>query len=437
MSFPNNPLKVVIVGRPNVGKSTLFNRIIGRRQAIVDDWEGVTRDRQYGTTEWNGRGFMLVDTGGYDPMGERLAKAVAEQIRAALAEASLVLFVVDGKIGLTNRELEFAKVLRKTGKPILLVVNKIDHEGLETQMQEFFKLGFDQVYPVAAESGRGIGDLLDALVLKLPEQANQAQTAADIKIALIGRPNVGKSTLLNQMIGEERAVVFDEPGTTRDPLSIFLESGSRLYELVDTAGIRRRKQTEGKVEKVSVLKALGMIEKSHVILILVDATKPIESQDLKVMNYAYKQGRGMAILLNKWDLASKAKLAVLEKEFHDTYETLDFVPMLAISAKTGLNVNKIFPMVEKIFTNMNRRIPTGQLNKFFEAIIETHPHPTKSGLTINLKYMTQVAVRPPQFIVFCNHPNKILTSYIRFLENRLREAWDFTGAPLRINFQKS
>ena len=437
MTLANDILKVVIVGRPNVGKSTLFNRIIGRRQAIVDDWEGVTRDRQYGTTEWNGRGFMLVDTGGYDPMGERLAKAVAEQIRTALAEAELILFVVDGKIGLTNRELEFAKVLRKTGKNILLVVNKIDHEGLETQMQEFFKLGFDQVYPVAAESGRGIGDLLDALVLKLPEQANQAPTPADIKIALIGRPNVGKSTLLNQLIGEERAVVFDEPGTTRDPLSIFLESGSRLYELVDTAGIRRRKQTEGKVEKVSVLKALGMIEKSHVILILVDATKPIESQDLKVMNYAYKQGRGMAILLNKWDLVTKAKLAVLEKEFHDTYETLDFVPMLAISAKTGLNVNKIFPMVEKIFTNMNRRIPTGQLNKFFEAIIETHPHPTKSGLTINLKYMTQVAVRPPQFIVFCNHPNKILTSYIRFLENRLREAWDFAGVPLRINFQKS
>ncbi len=428
--------KVAVVGRPNVGKSTLFNRIIGRRKAIVDDFPGVTRDRQYETTQWNGKVFELIDTGGFDLTHDQLNQQIYFQIDYALQEASVILLVVDAKAGLCPGDEIFLEKLRKYNKPILLVINKVDHEQRLQNSVDFANLGLAKTFPVCAETGMGTGDLLDGIAPYLTEQVQEAESV-DMKIAIIGKPNVGKSTLFNQLIGEDRSIVMDMPGTTRDPLSVCIERGSKRYEFVDTAGIRRKKQAEDKVEKVAVLKALDSIDKAHVILCMLDASEEITSQDVRVINYALAKGRAMILLLNKWDLVKNTNFKTLQEQFKNNYETLRFIPMYNISAKSSYHVADIYKWMDEVYQAYNLRIGTGDLNEFFDEITERSPHPVNSGLYINLKYMTQVAVRPPQYIVFANHPDKVLASYTRYIENRLRERWGFVGVPIRIYYKKS
>lgn len=423
--------KVAIVGRPNVGKSTCFNRLTGKRKAIVDDMPGVTRDRQYGLVDWNGHSFWVIDTGGFDPKESQLEFKVSEQIQQACDEAALVLFLVDAKAGLLNEEVLLSKMLRKLNKPVILILNKVDHDEVLTS--DFYQLGFDLSESVSSESGRNFGEMLDLIVKNLNLKVQQNSIPSDIKIAIMGRPNVGKSSLLNQILGEERAVVHDQSGTTRDTMNIFIRHEDKIFEFVDTAGIRRRKQTEGKVEKVSIIKAQEAMDQAHVILIMVEGPKGLTAQDLRVLGYAEKAGKGIILIYNKWDLMPNgSSLEELRKDFLDRYPTLNFIRTRALSAKTGRGVKKLFTDILENYENCTRKISTSELNQFFEEIKESHPHPNQSGLNITLKYITQSGQNPPWFKIFMNHPKKILPSYLRYLENKMRKRWDFSGTPIRL-----
>ncbi len=426
--------KIAIVGIPNVGKSTFFNRLIGRRQAIVDDIPGVTRDRQYGASDWNGRSFTVIDTGGFIPESpsEGIESAVTRQALLAIAESSFILFVVDGRSSLRPAEEALAKALRKTNLPVILVVNKIDLPQHEKLLNDFFKLGFSSIFPIAADSGRGIGDLLDHLVSQFPPAEEISPLKSDIRLAIVGRPNVGKSTLLNALLGEERAIVHHEEGTTRDPLNILVERGTRRIEFVDTAGIRKKAQTKGKVEKVSVLKAMKSIEKADLVLVVLDASRDMTAQDLKVMGYAEEKGKGILIILNKWDLvSSETHLKKFREHLETHYKRKDYIPMLAISAKTGRGVKNIYPWIDRLYENYTRDIGTGELNRVLQKAIQEVAPPTKSGLAVQIYYSTQKSSRPPAFILFSNRPKLVPEAYLRYLERVFRKKFDFVGVPIR------
>jgi GTP-binding protein len=430
MSFP----KIAIVGIPNVGKSTLFNRLIGRRQAIVDDIPGVTRDRQYGVSDWNGRAFTVIDTGGFIPESpsEGIESAVTRQALLAIAESDFILLVGDGRSGLRPAEESLAKALRKTNIPVILVVNKVDLPQHEKFLHDFFKLGFSPIFPIAADSGRGLGDLLDHLVSNFPPAEENVPTPADLRLAIVGRPNVGKSTLLNALLGEERAIVHHEEGTTRDPLNILVERGTRRFEFVDTAGIRRKSQTKGKVEKVSVLKAMNSIGKADLALVVLDASKGLSAQDLKVMGYAEEKGKAILLVLNKWDLIKPGTTIKDYREYlQKRYKRKDYLPLLAISAKTGRGVKNIFSWIDKLYENYTRDISTGQLNRVLQKAVDEIPPPTKSGLGVQISYMTQKCNRPPSFLLFSNRPKLVPEAYLRYLEKILRKKFDFVGVPIR------
>jgi GTPase len=426
--------KVAIIGRPNVGKSTLFNRLVGRRQAIVDDIPGVTRDRQYGRVEGKGPVFELIDTGGFIPGASEdfLSRAVLEQVHLAHEEAEVIIFLVDGRFGVTPAEEEIARWLHKMEKPVLLCVNKIDQAQHEPLMDEFWKLGFEKTLPISAETPRGISNLLDTLSPLLSKVEASEEKESDIRLAIVGQPNVGKSTLFNALVGEGRAVVHHEAGTTLDPLNTRIEHGGKILEFVDTAGIKRRRSTKGKIEKVGVLKALESVRKAHLVLLLVDATQGFAAQDLKILGMAEQYGRALMVVLNKWDLMPPgSKIQSLKQEFISRFKRQEDLPLIALSAKTKRGVQKLFPLIEEVHENFRRRIGTGELNRVFQKAIQEHPPPTVSNKFLNLYYLTQSGHSPPRFVLFANHPKLVPETYLRYLERVFRKNFSFTGVPLR------
>lgn len=426
--------KVAIIGRPNVGKSTLFNRLVGRRQAIVDDIPGVTRDRQYGRVSGKGLSFLAIDTGGFIPGASEdfLSRAVLEQVYLAHEEADVVLFVVDGRFGITPSEEEIARWLHKRDTPVLLVVNKIDNPEQDPLVADFLKVGFEKTLALSAEAPRGIAELLEALQPNLKEVEETQVSDSDVRLAIVGQPNVGKSTLFNVLVGEGRAVVHHEAGTTLDPLNTRIERGGKIFEFVDTAGIKRRKSTKGKVEKVGVLKALESVRLAHLVLLLVDATAGFTAQDLKILGKAQEHGRAIVVVLNKWDLMpSGSRVQSLKKEFVTRFKRQEDLPLLAISAKTQRGIPRLFPLIDEVYENFRRRIGTGELNRVFQKALKDHAPPTVSGKYLNLYYLTQSRQGPPRFVVFANKPELVPENYLRYLERVFRKHFSFSGVPIR------
>jgi GTP-binding protein len=435
---------VAIVGRPNVGKSALFNRLIGERIAIVEDVPGTTRDRVYGTTDWRGMEFTLVDTGGLQDEEEIEASTVAEiarrtrdQARSAIGEADVIVFMVDSKSGLTSGDYEVADLLRRTDKPTILGANKADNVERRDSVYEFFELGLGQPIALSALHGSGTGDLLDAIVEALPHSDEQDEPHEGPDIAIVGRPNVGKSRLVNALLGQERAIVSDVPGTTRDSLDTHLEWNGSPITLIDTAGIRRRGRVETGIEQYSVLRSMRAIDRSDVVLMVVDATEPFTAQDLHIAGYVEEQKKGIVVVVNKWDLIEKDTYTMDEYRALAAKELVfvPYAPIAFISAKYGQRVHQVVDLALEVVKERQKRVPTSALNKMLREAIANHPPSSKSGKLIKFFYGTQVDIEPPTFVFFCTDPKAIHFSYRRYLENQLREQFAFTGTPIRISFR--
>ena len=430
---------VAIVGCPNVGKSTLFNRLIGRRLAIVSEVPGTTRDRLYGDAEWNGVPFSLIDTGGFDPASrDDLLQQVRAQAQVAIEEADVVLFVVDGKGGLTANDEAVAHLLRRSAKPVIVAVNKTESPARRLQAVDFYRLGLGHPYHISALHGTGTGDLLDEVVRAFPPAEEEEEDEDEaIHIAIVGRPNVGKSSLLNRILGQERVIVSEEPGTTRDAIDTRIEVDGQPVVLIDTAGLRRRAKVEAGLEQYSVIRALRAIDRSDVALLLIEAPEGATTQDAHIAEYIVEQGRSLVLVINKWDL--------IEKDFHTVQEYsqwtyrqlpfLDYVPLLFISAKTGQRVKKVLPTALCVQEERLIRISTGELNRLVREWLFQHAPPSKGGRRLKVFYATQATVDPPTFIFFVNNPRLVDPSYSRYMENRLREVYSFVGTPLRFRFR--
>ncbi|MBL7861381.1 MAG: ribosome biogenesis GTPase Der [Cyclobacteriaceae bacterium] len=430
---------VAIVGRPNVGKSTFFNRLVEQRQAIMDDMPGVTRDRHYGHAEWTGKYFTVIDTGGYvTGSDDKFESQIRRQVELALDECTVVIFMLDCKDGLTGYDKEFAKIIRMSKKPVLIAANKADTPNKASEASEFYGLGMGEVYPISSENGSGTGELLDALVKLLPSEGVEDPDAGIPKIAILGRPNVGKSSFLNVLLGKERSIVTDEAGTTRDAIHSRYKMYGNDFILIDTAGIRKKTKVTQDVEFYSVLRSLRALEESDVCIVLIDAERGLESQDVNIIVLAHKQNKGIVIMVNKWDLIEKdTKTAdTFKKEMLEKLAPIDYIPMIFASVLTK---QRIFQVVEKaveVFNNKTKRIPTSALNDAMLPEIAHYPPPALKGKLIQIKYITQVPGKAPAFAFFCNLPQYIQPAYIRFLENRLREKFDFEGVPIRLFFRK-
>jgi GTP-binding protein len=432
---------VAIVGRPNVGKSTLFNRLLEQRKAIVDDISGVTRDRQYGVADWNGKSFNVIDTGGFVHGSEDVfEKEIAKQVLIAVEESSAVIFVVDATTGLTQLDDAMARVLRKSPKPVFLTVNKVDDNQRLLEASEFYSLGFDRIFFIASASGSGTGELLDALTDLIPE-SNEEQMQAESelpKFAIIGQPNTGKSSLLNALIGEERTIVSDIAGTTRDTIHTHYKLFQKEFILIDTAGIRRKSKVHENLEFYSVIRAIKALDEADVCMLLIDAQKGIAAQDLNIFSLAARKGKGLVVLVNKWDLVEKeTQTAVIyEKELKKRLAPFSDVPILFISA---LEKTRIFKAVETaldVYENRRRRVSTAGLNEvMLEAIQAYHP-PVVRGHPIKIKFVTQLPTAVPSFAFFCNFPEDVKQPYKNYLENQLRHHFDFSGVPVRLFFRK-
>jgi GTP-binding protein len=439
---------VAIVGRPNVGKSTLFNRLIGERRSIVGDEPGITRDRIYGQVEWAGMKFSLIDTGGIVPDDDAVIPAnILKQAGVAIDEAQVLIWVVDARTGVTQLDEELAALLRSTGKHVLVAANKTDSSRLESESTEFYRFGFDNVLPISAEQGIGIGELLDNVVelIKVGEQEAPPDEGAEpreLRLAIIGRPNVGKSSLLNRILGEDRVIVSPVAGTTRDAIDTVLQTPERTFRLVDTAGIRRKGKTDEMAEKLSVIMARKSLERADVAIVLVDAVEGVTALDANIAGYALDAGCSIIIAVNKWDLLQDKETntaAEFERSLRDKMKFLEWAPVITISALTSQRVERILPLVLRADEARNRRIPTSQLNDFFERAIAqprcgTAPSPAKGGMSrLKVQYLTQAGLRPPTFVVFTSGGKPGLHfSYERYLMNRLREEFDFFATPLRI-----
>jgi GTP-binding protein len=440
---------LAIVGRPNVGKSTLFNRLVGARQALVDDRPGVTRDRHYGIATIRNREIIAIDTGGFEPEPEDdLFTKVRRQAEAAIEEADVVLFVVDRQAGRTPADDQTAVILRRAtadaaemDKKLILVVNKCDSDSHEEDAADFWALGVTPMVCVSAEHGRGIFELWEAVEERLPPEVEVAEDEDDgeIRIAVIGRPNIGKSTLVNRLIGEERHIVHDTPGTTMDSVDSIVTVGEQVYRLVDTAGVRRRAKIHDQLEGFAVSRAIKAIERCHVSLLIIDGTEGVSHQDARLASLIVDRGRAVIILANKWDMVKRdpeRNSKVVTDEFERRLPHLKWAPVLFISALTGKGVQRIFPGVEKVFEQFAKRISTAELNRFLEMAVQGHSVPQKHNNPVRLNYMTQTRVRPPTFVVWSNSPDAVKTGYRRYLENRLREMYGFDGTPLRLQLRK-
>lgn len=438
---------MAIVGRPNVGKSTLFNRLVGERRAIVGDEPGITRDRIYGQVEWAGKKFSLIDTGGIVPDDDAVIPAnILKQAGRAIDESQVLIWVVDARAGVTQLDEELAALLRSTGKRVLIAGNKTDSARLESESTEFFRFGFDDVFPISAEQGIGVGDLLDRVVELLEydpvEQEEEPEGPRELRLAIVGRPNVGKSSLLNRILGEDRVIVSPVAGTTRDAIDTLLETPERNFRVIDTAGIRRKGKTDEMAEKLSVIMARKSLERADVAIVMVDAEEGVTALDANIAGYALDAGCSIIIAVNKWDAIKdkETNTAIeFERSLRDKMKFLDWAPVITISALTGQRVDRILPLVLKADEARNRRIATSQLNDFFERAIAqprggTAPSPGKSGYSrLKVQYLTQVGIRPPTFVIFTSGGKPGLHfSYERYLLNRLREEFDFFATPLRI-----
>ena len=429
---------VAIVGRPNVGKSTLFNRLIGERKAIVDDVSGVTRDRHYGTSDWVGKEFTVVDTRGYVSRSSDVFESnIREQVELAINEADVLLFVVDAVLDPNELDVEFFKVIRKCKKPYLVVANKADNDERMFMANSYYSLGIETIYPISSLSGSGTGDLLDELVTLLPE--GEVDLDENIpKIAFVGRPNAGKSTICNTLLGHDRNIVTDVPGTTRDTLYVRYKSFNNDLYLVDTAGVRKKGKVTEDIEFYSVMRSLRAIESVDVVALVIDATRGLEAQDMNLFGLAQKNGKGTVIVVNKWDLIEKNTQTTKEYEKLIKQKIAPFVdvPVLFVSALTKQRVLKALKTMIGVYGSMNKKISTSKLNDFFLPIIEKTPPPSTKGKYIKIKYITQLPTGCPSFAFFCNLPQYIPESYKRFLENKLRSNFDFSGVPLRFYFRK-
>ncbi|WP_265668465.1 MULTISPECIES: ribosome biogenesis GTPase Der [Lactobacillus] len=424
---------VAIVGRPNVGKSTLFNRIINQRLAIVEDKPGVTRDRNYAQAEWMGHKFDLIDTGGITWEGGKIEEEIRAQAEIAIEEADVIVMLTSVVNHMTDLDERVAHLLYRTKKPVILAVNKADNPEQRNDIYDFYSLGLGDPIPVSSSHGTGIGDLLDAIVDKFPEDKD-TQAEDVISFSVIGRPNVGKSSIVNKLLGEDRVIVANEEGTTRDAVDTPFTKDGVKFKVVDTAGIRRRGKVYEKTEKYSVLRAMSAIERSDVVLLVLDASTGIREQDKHVAGYAHEAGRGIIIVVNKWDLPKKNSTSAkeFEREIREEFQYLDYAPILFVSAKTGQRLDQIPSMVKEVYDNQNQRIQSSVLNDLLLEASKLVPTPMVKGKRLRVYYMTQVSTNPPTFVVFVNDPELMHFSYERFLINQLRQNFDFTGTPIKI-----
>ncbi len=446
---------VALVGRPNVGKSTLFNRLVGRRTAIVEDLPGTTRDRIYGDSDWNGVGFIVIDTGGLEAPDElgraiRAGEAtvlaedsapfvdqIANQAQLAVEEADVIIFVVDGKEGLTSADVDVAEVLRMTDKPVFLAVNKTESPQRKLEAVEFWNLGMGEPYSISAYHGEGVADLLDEVVKVLPDYPMEEDEEDSVAIAIVGRPNVGKSSLLNRLIGMERAIVSDVPGTTRDPIDMRIVYEGQPITLIDTAGIRRRGKVEQGIERYSVLRSMRSIDRADVALLLIDALDGVTAQDAHVAGYVLERMKGVVVVVNKWDALEKDTYTMVTytKQLREELKFLDYVPVIYISAMTGQRVHTVLPTALEVAEARRHRLGTSELNQVIRAAYERISPPSKGGRALRIYYATQVEAEPPTFIIFVNDPELVHFSYQRYLENQLRAHYPFTGTPIRLIFR--
>lgn len=431
---------VAIVGRPNVGKSTLFNRLVEKRQAIMDDVPGVTRDRHYGYAEWCGKYFTVIDTGGYvTGSHDKFESEIRKQVKLAIDEASAVIFVVDCKDGLTGFDKDFANVLRTSQKPIFLAANKADTPEKSMLASEFYELGLGgEVFPISAENGGGTGELLDAVIKVFPSEGLEDPDAGIPKIAILGRPNVGKSSFLNALLGTERSIVTDEAGTTRDAIHSHYNMFGKNFILIDTAGVRKKGKVKDDIEFYSVLRSLKALEECDVSIVIIDAERGVEAQDVNIVSLAQRQGKGIVLMVNKWDLIEKDSKTSdkFKAEILDKLAPIDYLPIVFTSV---INKQRIYQVMEKavtVFDNKTKKIATSKLNEAILPLIERNPPPSIKGKMVQIKYITQVNARFPSFAFFCNLPQYVQPSYQGFLENRIREHFDFEGVPIRLIFRK-
>jgi GTP-binding protein len=470
---------VAIVGRPNVGKSTLFNRIVGFQKAVVHDRPGVTRDRLYETASAHGRRFLLIDTGGLEPEPDTsLLHAMRGQVLIAIEEADVIVFVCDARAGFTPADLEVADLLRRTDKPVVLAVNKVDGPSHEDLAADFWQVGADELFTMSAAHGRGMYELTEAIVTRLPaataaehedevdddpgaiveenlpdelpedpsellddadEGPTQAPLPHELRIAVIGRPNIGKSTLVNRLLGEERHLVHDMPGTTMDPVDSVLEVDGQRYLLVDTAGVRRKGKIDDKLERYVSLRSIRAIERCHVALLVIDATEGVTTQDAKLAELVIDRGRALVVLVNKWDLTAaleEVDSRGIEDELRQKLPHATWAPHLFISAKTGKGVHRVLPLVERVFGGFNTRLSTGRLNRFLLDAVNANTVPQRYHRPVRLYFATQARVRPPTFVFWSNTPEGVPDSYKRYLQNRLREQFDFEGSPIKLHFRE-
>jgi GTP-binding protein len=430
---------VAIVGRPNVGKSTLFNRILGGRRAIVSEQPGTTRDRHFGDAEWQGRRFWLVDTGGLIPDSEdSMDQAVRRQVEFALAEADVILFVVDGRDGINPVDLAIAERLRKAGRPVLLAVNKLDNLEQSTEQYAFYSFGFGDPLGVSAAVGKGSGDLLDSLVERLPPY-DPAESADAINVAVVGRPNAGKSSVVNRLLGEERHVVAPQAGTTRDAIDSVLRYEGKILNFIDTAGLRRRAKVEDDLEFYSTLRTERAIDRAQVCVLVVDATVGMHNQDLRIATQAWDRGAGLIVLVNKWDLIEE-KNANTARQGQDALIAkapfLRYVPFLYVSALTGQRVRKVLDLIIEVAEGREMRVPTAEVNKILAELIQRNAPPQKPGEEVKLLYASQIGTAPPTLAIVSNRPEEVPESYQRYLVNGFRQAWPFPGSPLRLKFTR-
>ncbi|EIA7375527.1 ribosome biogenesis GTPase Der [Listeria monocytogenes] len=429
---------VAIVGRPNVGKSTIFNRIVGERVSIVEDVPGVTRDRIYNSAEWLGKEFNIIDTGGIDLSDEPFLEQIRAQAEIAIDEADVIIFITNGREGVTDADEQVAKILYRSNKPIVLAINKVDNPEMRDQIYDFYSLGFGEPYPISGSHGLGLGDVLDAVRAHFPKEEEEEYPDDTVKFSLIGRPNVGKSSILNALLGEDRVIVSDIAGTTRDAIDTTYTFDGQDYVMIDTAGMRKRGKVYESTEKYSVLRAMRAIERSDVVLVVINAEEGIREQDKRIAGYAHDAGRAIIIVVNKWDAINKDEktINVWTEDIREQFQFLSYAPIVFVSAKTKQRLNNLFPLINQVSDNHSLRVQSSMLNDVISDAVAMNPSPMDKGKRLKIFYTTQVAVKPPTFVVFVNDPELMHFSYERFLENRIREAFPFEGTPIRVIARK-